>query len=71
MKIGVIGTGKVGRSVAGLLLRAGHAVRFGSRSGGGKGDLPAPSGTAVEAAGFGEVVLCAAPYQPVDEIGLA
>lgn len=63
MKIGVIGTGEVGRSVAGLLLSAGHAVRFGSRGGGGgKGDLPAPSGTAVEAAGFGEVVLCAAPY---------
>ena len=33
MKIGVVGTGNVGSSVAGLLARAGHEIRFGSRGG--------------------------------------
>lgn len=64
MKIGVIGTGNVGRGVAGLLARAGHEVRFGSRGPGkdGSGGLPGPVGSIPEAAAFGKVVLCAAPY---------
>lgn len=64
MKIGVIGTGNVGRGVAGLLARAGHEVRFGSREPGGDGadGLPGPVGTVAEAAAFGEAVLCATPY---------
>lgn len=64
MKIGVVGRGNVGSSVAGLLARAGHEIRFGSRGGpreAGAG-LPGPVGTIAEAAGFGDVVLCAAPY---------
>jgi len=64
MRIGVIGAGNVGRSVAGLLARAGHEVRFSSRDPGkdGPDSLPGPVGTVAEAAAFGEVVLCAAPY---------
>ena len=64
MRIGVIGTGNVGRSVAGLLAGAGHEVRFGSRSPGKDGPdaLPGPAGTVSDAAAFGDVVLCAAPY---------
>ena len=62
--IGVIGTGNVGIGVAGLLARAGHAIRFGSRGGPREAgaSLPGPVGTIAEAAAFGEVVLCAAPY---------
>ena len=64
MKIGVIGTGNVGRSVAGLLARVGHEVRFGSRDPGKDriGGLPGPVGTVADAVAFGDVVLCAAPY---------
>ena len=64
MKIGIIGTANVGRSIGSLLARAGHEVRCGSRGPGedGVGELPGPAGTVVEAAAFGEVVLCAAPY---------
>ena len=64
MKIGVIGTGNVGRSVAGLLARAGHEVRLGSRDPGKEHteNLPGPVGTVAEAAAFGDVVLFAAPY---------
>lgn len=64
MKIGVIGTGNVGQSIGGLLSRAGHDVRFGSRNPGKEevGSLPGPVGTVVDAAEFGDVILCAAPY---------
>ena len=64
MRIGVIGSGNVGRSVAGLLARAGHEVRFGSRDPEKDevGGLPGPVGTVVDAAVLGEVILCAAPY---------
>ncbi len=64
MKIGVIGTGNVGQSVAGLLARAGHELCFGSRHlGEQRGDnLPGAIDTVAKAAAFGDVVLCAAPY---------
>ena len=62
MKIGIIGTGNVGRSVGALLARAGYEVRFGSRSPEKAADLAGPSGTVADAAGFGEVLLCATPY---------
>ena len=64
MRIGVIGTGNVGRSIAGLLARAGHEIRFGTRDPGREKaeGLPGPSGTVADAAAFGEVVLCATPY---------
>ncbi len=65
MKIGVLGTGVVGSTLAGKLVALGHEVRMGAReagnekakawaSGAGKG---ASSGTFAEAAAFGEIVL--------------
>ncbi len=65
MKIGVLGTGMVGSTLAGKLAALGHEVKMGAReagnakakawaSGAGKG---ASSGTFAEAAAFGEIVL--------------
>ena len=65
MKIGVLGTGMVGSTLAGKLVALGHEVKMGAReagnekakawaSGAGKG---ASSGTFAEAAAFGEIVL--------------
>lgn len=62
MKIGVLGTGTVGSTIAGGLAAHGHDVKVGARDPGkarkwaesaGKG---ASAGTLTEAAGFGEVV---------------
>jgi predicted dinucleotide-binding enzyme len=65
MKIGVLGSGMVGSTLAGRLAALGHGVKMGAReagnekakawaSGAGKG---ASSGTFAEAAAFGEIVL--------------
>ena len=65
MKIGVLGTGMVGSTLAGKLVALGHEVKMGARepgnekakawaSGAGKG---ASSGSFAEAAAFGEMVL--------------
>jgi 8-hydroxy-5-deazaflavin:NADPH oxidoreductase len=62
MKIGIIGSGHVGASVASLFAKAGHEVRFGAREPRTDASLPGPIGTIAEAAAFGDVVLCAAPY---------
>jgi len=64
MKIGVLGTGSVGKTIAGRLVSLGHKVRMGSRSSGGEkarvwvseaGDL-ASEGTFSDAAAFGEIL---------------
>jgi len=63
MDIGVLGTGMVGRSVAGGLARAGHRVCMGSRTAGGEkarawvaeAGGEAREGTFADAAAFGEV----------------
>jgi 8-hydroxy-5-deazaflavin:NADPH oxidoreductase len=62
MKIGIIGSGHVGASVATLLARAGHEVRFGAREPRDDASLAGPVGTIAEATAFGDVVICAAPY---------
>ena len=65
MKIGVLGTGMVGTTLAGKLVALGHEVRIGAReadnakakawaSGAGKG---ASAGDLAGAAAFGEIVL--------------
>lgn len=65
MKIGVLGTGEVGKTLASRLVELGHEVRMGSRT---KGNEKAEAwvaevgggasaGTFAEAAAFGEVVL--------------
>ncbi len=65
MRIGVLGTGVVGRTLASALLRGGHEVRLGSRTSGNEAAVawadnvggPASEGTFAEAAGFGELVI--------------
>jgi predicted dinucleotide-binding enzyme len=65
MRIGVLGTGRVGQTLASALLRCGHEVRMGSRTAGNEAAVawaseiggPATEGTFADAAGFGEIVL--------------
>jgi predicted dinucleotide-binding enzyme len=75
LKIGVIGSGRIGSTLGGLWVKAGHEVMFSSldlehdkalaaKLGGG-----ARAGTPREAAAFGEVLLLAVPYTAVPAIG--
>lgn len=65
MKIGVLGTGEVGKELASRLVEVGHEVRMGSRSKGNEKAVAwvaeagerASEGTFAEAAAFGEVIL--------------
>ncbi|MDP1848970.1 MAG: NAD(P)-binding domain-containing protein [Solirubrobacteraceae bacterium] len=65
MRIGVLGTGVVGRTLASALLRGGHEVRLGSRTADNEAAVawadsvggPASEGTFADAAGFGELVI--------------
>jgi predicted dinucleotide-binding enzyme len=65
MRIGVLGTGIVGRTLASALLSNGHEVRLGSRTAGNEAAVawaaeiggPASEGTFADAAGFGELVV--------------
>ena len=64
MRIGVLGTGTVGRTIGSALLRRGHEVRLGSRTAGNEAAVawsadvggPASEGTFADAAGFGELL---------------
>jgi len=65
MKIGIIGTGRIGSGLGKLWAAKGHAIRFGARDlakaqrvAAGMG---ASAGTPAEAAAFGEVILLAVP----------
>jgi 8-hydroxy-5-deazaflavin:NADPH oxidoreductase len=75
LKIGVIGSGRIGGTLGELWLKAGHEVMFSSldlekdkalaaRLGG-----KASAGTSKEAAAFGEVILIAVPYPALPGIG--
>ena len=75
LRIGVIGSGRIGSTLGGLWVKAGHEVMFSSldiehdkalaaKLGGG-----ARAGTAREAAAFGEVLLMAVPYHAVPALG--
>lgn len=65
MRIGVLGTGMVGRALATRLVGLGHEVRMGSRAAGNeRGEAwaaeagePASAGSFAEAAAFGEIVI--------------
>jgi hypothetical protein len=67
MKIGVLGTGMVGSSIATRAIEAGHEVRMGARDAGnekarkwaGGGGPRASRGTFADAAAFGEIVFSA------------
>jgi predicted dinucleotide-binding enzyme len=75
LKIGVVGSGRIGGTLGGLWVKAGHEVMFSSR------DLEhdkalaaslgpgARAGTPREAAAFGDVVLVAVPYTALPQLG--
>jgi predicted dinucleotide-binding enzyme len=80
MRIGVLGTGIVGRTLAKALLSNGHEVRLGSRKAGNEAAVawaaeiggPASEGTFADAAGFGELVINAtAGAAALDALNLA
>jgi predicted dinucleotide-binding enzyme len=75
MKIGIVGSGRVGGAIGAVWVNAGHEVMFSSRSLEhdkalaaelGKG---ARAGTPREAAAFGEVVMVSVPYGALPEVG--
>jgi predicted dinucleotide-binding enzyme len=65
VRIAVLGTGIVGRTLGSALLRNGHEVRLGSRTAGNETAVawaqdiggPASEGTFADAAGFGELIV--------------
>lgn len=75
LKIGVVGSGRIGGTLGGIWVKAGHEVMFSSL------DLEhdkalaaslgpnARAGTPREAAAFGEVVLVAVPYSALPAVG--
>lgn len=75
LKVGVIGSGRIGSALGEIWLKAGHEVMFSSRHIdndralaarlGGK----ARAGTPQEAAAFGEIVLMAVPYRALPQLG--
>jgi predicted dinucleotide-binding enzyme len=75
LKIGVIGAGRIGGTVGGLWVKAGHHVLFSSRHPDRLKGLVrelgsrARAGRPREAASFGEVVLVSVPYHAVPQIG--
>jgi predicted dinucleotide-binding enzyme len=68
MRIAILGTGRVGRTLAAALVRSGHDVVFGSRDPANRSELPAPVLTSADAVVGAEVVLDA--VQGVDAIPL-
>ena len=75
LKIGIVGSGRIGGTLGELWLKAGHEIMFSSldlehdkalaaRLGG-----KARAGTSREAAAFGEVILIAVPYAALPQVG--
>ncbi len=75
MKIGIIGTGQIGGTLAELWAKAGHELLISSRHPDQLKDLAGRlgpkvrAGTPREAAAFGEVVLVAVPYGAFPQVG--
>jgi predicted dinucleotide-binding enzyme len=75
LKIGVIGAGRIGGTLASLWAKAGHEVFVSSRHPEQLQELArslgpkARAGTPREAASFGQVVLVSVPYKALPEIG--
>jgi 8-hydroxy-5-deazaflavin:NADPH oxidoreductase len=74
MKIGIIGTGRIGSGLAKHWVKAGHTIMFGSREPE-KGRAVAAEiggstqgGTQEEAAAFGEVVVLATPWNAAEAV---
>ncbi len=75
MKIGVIGSGRVGGTVGELWVKAGHEVMFSSldlehdKALAARLGTGARAGTSKEAAAFGEVLFIAVPYAALPQVG--
>ncbi len=75
LKIGVVGSGRIGGTLGGVWLKAGHEVMFSSRNIEHDRKLAASlgpgarAGTPREAAAFGDVVLIAVPYRALPDVG--
>ena len=75
MKIGIIGSGKVGSAIGASWVRAGHEVMFSSRhiehdqSLAARLGAGARAGTPREAAAFGSVLLVSVPYGALPDVG--
>jgi predicted dinucleotide-binding enzyme len=77
MRIGIIGSGRVGGTIGELWVKAGHEVVFSARSMEEVNDLlarlklgpRARAGTPKEAAAFGEAVLVSVPYAALPSVG--
>lgn len=75
MKIGIVGSGKVGSAIGNVWVKAGHQVMFSSRHIENDRALAsrlganASAGTPSEAAAFGEVVMISVPYAALPSVG--
>jgi 8-hydroxy-5-deazaflavin:NADPH oxidoreductase len=75
LRIGVIGSGRIGGTIGGLWVKAGHPVLFSSRHPDSLKDLVAglgslaSAGTVDQAIAFGDVVFIAVPYGALPQIG--
>jgi predicted dinucleotide-binding enzyme len=75
MKIGIIGSGKIGSTVGELWLKAGHEVMFASldlehdKALATRLGAEAHAGTTKEAGAFGEVLFVAVPYAALPQVG--
>ena len=71
MRIAVIGTGKIGSTLGGKWLAAGHEVIYGARSAGQPGPGGAPTETVADAVASADVVVFAVPGPAVAEVAAA
>jgi len=75
LKIGIIGSGRVGGTLGGVWVKAGHEVMFSSRTLENDKKLAvslgrnARAGTPREAAAFGAVLLISVPYRSLPDVG--
>jgi 8-hydroxy-5-deazaflavin:NADPH oxidoreductase len=75
LKIGIVGSGRVGGTLGGVWAKAGHPVMFSSRNLENNKALAAQTGanaqagTPREAAAFGDVVLVSVPWRAYPEVG--
>src|SRR5262252_3106267 len=73
-KIGVIGSGKIGGTIGGLWVKAGHPVLFSSRHPEELKDMVsslgslAQAGTVAQAVSFGDVIFIAVPYKALPQV---
>ena len=73
-KIGIVGSGHIGGNLGVMLAKAGYEILFSSRHPNGLNDLvkaagpKARSGTAAEAAAFGDVIVLSVPLKAIPEL---